>query len=600
MHTPPAPVPLDLTQILPPPLRPWSRQLEPVLYRLFVPEEVSSGLRHARSAGTGAQFVRSLLEYLDIRFQQEPADLARIPVTGPAVVVANHPFGIAEGLLLAVVLDRIRPDWKILTNSVLSGITEMREYLMPVNPFETAEAGVQNRVPLRRSIEWLKGGGILAIFPAGEVAHMDWKQHSVTDPRWKNTAARLALRAGCPVVPIFIEGANSLYFQAAGVLHPVLRTVSLVRELAGLSGKTLRFRVGTPVSGAIMRSCPDAASVTAYLRSRTLLLAHRSDPAPIRPIRLARLRMPQTIAAAQSKQHLVEEVAGLPAENELARQGDLSVYIAAAQQIPCLLQEIGRCREVTFREAGEGTGKPADLDSFDRYYQHLFLWDRPAGCLAGAYRLAVTTDVLPRFGVKGLYTSTLFHFQARFFQGLGPAFELGRSFVRKEYQKDFAPLLLLWKGITRMVLRRPGAPVLFGAVSISREYRAASRGLIAAFLSGRTLHPLAEFVAPRRRFRDPSLRDPQVRQLAAMAEGIEDLSPAIADIEQDGKGIPVLIRQYLKTGGRLLGLSVDPHFSHTLDALILADLRSAPPPLLERCMGRREAAQFLAKQSAAN
>jgi putative hemolysin len=259
-----------------------------------------------------------------------------------------------------------------------------------------------------------------------------------------------------------------------------------------------------------------------------------------------------------------------------------------------MLAEIGRCRELAFREVGEGTGRSSDLDRFDSYYQHLFLWDENSRRLAGAYRLAITSDVLPRFGISGLYTSTLFRFKPAFFERLGPAVELGRSFVLPEYQKNYAPLLLLWKGITRVVERRPDAPVLFGAVSISREYRAASRGLIATYLRCRASHELSRLVKPRRPFRHAVLRDRLIRRFSELATDIEDLSLSIADIEQDDKGVPVLIRQYLRAGGRVLGFNVDPKFSDVLDALIAADLRSAPLPLLERCMGRAEARAFLA------
>ena len=298
------------------------------------------------------------------------------------------------------------------------------------------------------------------------------------------------------------------------------------------------------------------------------------------------------IAPPGAERLLSGEVAALPAECELAGDKNYSVYLAPASQIPRMLAEIGRCRELAFRKVGEGTGKHADLDRFDEYYRHLFLWHKTDSRLAGAYRLAVTADVLPRFGISGLYTSTLFRFHPHFFGRIGPAVELGRSFVVPEYQKNYAALLLLWKGIARAVGRRPEAPVLFGAVSISPEYRAASRSLMAAYLSGRASHELARLVAPRRKLRDRTPRNQQIKRFAAVAAGIEDLSLSIADIEDDGKGVPVLIRQYLKAGGRVLGFSVDPSFSDTLDALILVDLRNAPLALLERSMGRLEAQAF--------
>jgi putative hemolysin len=585
--------------MLPVALRQWAQPLEPALLRLLVPGEVTDGFDLARRKGTIVGFARHLLDALDISFKTDDCDLRRIPVSGSAVIVANHPYGIVEGLILAALLDQVRPDWKIMVNSVLASIAELRAHMISVNPFAAPEANSQNRAPLRESMRLLSSAGALVMFPAGEVAHLNWTEHSIADPTWKTTAARLALRSRSPVVPVFFEGTNSMPFHVAGVLHPGLRTISLARELHKMRGKTVRVRIGMPIPHNVLNGYRDAEHATAYMRSRTLFLANRSEAAPFQSTTYMAGKRARVIEPLGPGRRLSEEVAALPAESELADSHDFSVYIATSDAIPRLLAEIGRCRELAFRATGEGTGKHTDLDRFDEHYQHLFLWSKTDRRLAGAYRLAVTSDVLPRFGPGGLYTNTLFRFKPQFFERLGPAVELGRSFVLPDYQRSYASLLLLWKGIMQFVVRRPEAPVLFGAVSISQVYRDASRGLIASYLSGRASHELAHLVAPRRRFRDPSRRNPQIKQFAALVADIEDLSLSIADIESDGRGVPVLIRQYLKMGGRLLGFSVDPSFSNALDALIVTDLRSAPLALLERCMGRPAARSFLERQNLA-
>jgi putative hemolysin len=573
-------------------LRSWAEPLTPAFQKLLIPNEVIDSFENARRSGSGARFAGRLLESLDIRFRVDEGDLERIPVRGPAMIVANHPYGIVEGLILMALLDRVRQDLKILANSLLGGIPEVREQMILVNPFQTPAAQNENRAPLRAALDWLADGGLLAVFPAGEVAHLDWKEQSVTDPQWKTSAARLALHTRCAVVPAFFEGGNSIRFQLAGILHPGLRTMALAREFGRMRGRTVRVRIGSPIRHGMLAGYRNAEQATAYMRSRTFFLSNRSEPAhaPFSPVATPRVR---TIAPPGAERLLSGEVAALPAECELAGDRNYSVYLARAPQIPRMLAEIGRCRELAFRRVGEGTGKHADLDRFDEYYRHLFLWNKTDRRLAGAYRMAATNDVLPRFGISGLYTSTLFRFDPHFFERIGPAVELGRSFVVPEYQKNYAALMLLWKGIIRAVERRPEAPLLFGAVSISPEYRAASRSLMAAYLSDRASHELAGLVAPRRKFRDRAPRNRQIKRFAAAAADIEDLSCSIADIEHDGKGVPVLIRQYLKAGGRVLGFNVDPNFSDTLDALILVDLRNAPLSLLERCMGRLEAQAFL-------
>lgn len=573
---------IPIPRILPAPLQPWADPLAPALRKILIPGGLIESLEEARQSGAEGPFAARLLERLDIRFSVSDRDLSRIPARGAAVVTANHPYGIVDGLILLTLLARVRPDFKILANSWLRWIEELRPYFLFVNPFETAEAKVENRGPLRRAISFLAGGGVLGAFPSGEVAHFDLKRQCVSDPDWKPTAARLALRAGCPFVPVFFEGANSLPFQLAGMVHPHLRTMGLAREFAKMRGRTIRVRVGSPLPLTRLAHCHGAEDTTAYIRCRTFFLANRSRALPA--LAPALIAAPAVISTGQDR--LLSEIAALPADCELNGDRNFSVYLADSAQIPALVEEIGRCRETAFRRIGEGSGRSVDLDRFDEYYQHLFLWNRTDSRLAGGYRLAVTSDVIPRLGISGLYTSTLFRYHPDFFQRVGPAVELGRSFIALEYQKNYAALLLLWKGIARTVSRRPEAPLLFGAVSISQTYSPASRSLIAAYLSRRARHEFAGMVAPRRKFREDALRDPQIARLAAMSSDIEDISLAISDIEEDGKGIPVLVRQYLKAGGRVLGFSVDPAFSNSLDALIMADLRAVPEALLERCLRR--------------
>jgi putative hemolysin len=588
---------IPIPPILPAPLDGLADSLAPALRRLLFPNELIQMLEEARHNGSGAGFAARLLDLLEVDFTVRDADLLRIPARGPAMAVANHPYGMVDGLALMLVLNRVRPDFKILANSWLRWIRELGEQMILVNPFQTAAANSENRASLRQALNWLKGGGLLATFPAGEVAHLDWKAHSVTDAAWKTTAARLCLRARCATVPIFFEGANSVPFQVAGILHPGMRTSALAREFARMRGKTVRLHIGAAIPYSTLAGYGDAEQATGYLRDRTFFLTNRSASPTVMSSTPARVRMSGPVGA---EEQLADEIAALPLECELVRDKNFSVYLVGPHRIPRLLREIGRCRELAFRDAGEGTGNHVDLDRFDEYYQHLFLWNQPDRRLAGAYRLAVTSDVLPRFGIPGLYTSTLFRFHPEFFQRIGPALELGRSFVLPQYQKNYAALLLLWKGITRTVQQRPKAPVLFGAVSISQAYSPVSRSLIAAYLSDRAGHELARMVTPRRRFRNRAMRNSQIRRLVVMAPDIEDISFSISDIEEDGKGMPVLIRQYVKAGGRVLGFSIDPDFSNTLDVLMLADLRTAPLALLERCLGKEEAQALRAAPIAAS
>jgi hypothetical protein len=272
----------------------------------------------------------------------------------------------------------------------------------------------------------------------------------------------------------------------------------------------------------------------------------------------------------------------------------MQVYCAPAFELPHVLPEIGRLREVAFRAVGEGTGRGVDLDRFDAHYWHLFAWDARQHAIAGAYRLGVTSEILPRHGAAGLYTRTLFDYDERLLAEIGPAVELGRSFVREEYQREFAPLLALWRGIGAFVARRPECRRVFGAVTISSRYDSLSRQLLVRFLSAAARrHEAARLVRPLRPL--PSYPRGAAWLETATVTSLEGIAGLLAAIEPDGKTVPVLVRQYLNLHARLLAFSVDPAFGDALDGLMLADLMEVPRPMLNRLMGRDAAEAFLAR-----
>jgi hypothetical protein len=291
---------------------------------------------------------------------------------------------------------------------------------------------------------------------------------------------------------------------------------------------------------------------------------------------------------------LKAEIDALPSNQRLVDSGGFRVYCARASQIRWVLQEIGRLRELTFRAVGEGTGRCADVDLFDAYYLHMFLWNAREQTVVGAYRLGLVDEILACHGKRGLYTHSLFKYGAQLLDWLNPAIELGRSFVRAEYQRSFAPLLLLWCGIAQFVARSPRYVILFGPVSISGRYAPASRRLMVEYLSAYSADSrLASQVSPRRPFRD-GMRTSASDVGEPAPRDIDELSRRISQIEPDGKGLPVLLRQYLRVGGRLLGFSIDRKFANALDGLIMVDLREVDSMVLARYMGKSGSATFRA------
>lgn len=533
-----------------------------------------------------------VLSRLAVTYRVGERDLQQIPRGGPVVIVANHPFGILEGAVLATVLARVRPDVRFLANDLLSVIPEIRDLLISVDAMAGASAARRNAVSWRKSIEFLQSGGCLVVFPAGAVSRFQLRRWEVTDSKWHTAVARVVeavSRKGTTVsvVPIHIDGSNSFLFQALGLIHPRVRTALLARELLNKRNRLVKLQIGSPIAGKKLLEIPAPDQQTEYLRWRTYLLATRTDFKARTSLPLVtRIRRTLPVIKNEIDSNLLfEEIRALPSESLLTKAGDLEVYIAAAADIPNSLQEIGRLREITFRSVGEGTGRSVDLDRFDQHYLHLFAWNAAKNEIVGAYRLG-GTDVN-----RDLYTATLFKYDAAFLNKLGPALELGRSFVRPEYQRGFAPLLALWKGIGAYVARTPRYKVLFGPVSISNQYQTVSRELMVSFLERHaSLREWMGLISTRSPFKQ-RLRAPG---LPAAGFDAEDLSAVVSDLEPSGIGIPVLLRQYLKLGGKLLGFNVDPEFSNVLDGLILVDLTKTEPRLLERYLGRAEASHFLA------
>jgi putative hemolysin len=397
------------------------------------------------------------------------------------------------------------------------------------------------------------------------------------------------------VVPVYIHGSNGLFFQLAGLLHAKLRTALLPRELLNKSRTTLRFRIGQSIPHLHLTAFASDGDLMDYLRFRTYLLADIHKPSEAENIPVLTEPVDHEPVAPAINANLVKaEIQALPENAKLLESGSFQVYCADASQIPWCLQEIGRLREQSFRDAGEGTGKATDIDFFDSHYLHLFAWDRQAECIVGAYRLGLTDRILPRYGRRGLYTQSLFRYGRKVLNYLDPAIELGRSFVRPEYQKSMAPLFLLWRGIGEFVVRNPRYALLFGPVSISNDYDPASRSLLVKYLRANCVDPdLSRFVKPRRPFRGAS---PSVLGRAKLSciKDIDHISRAVAQIEQDSKGVPVLLKQYLKLGGRILAFNSDDQFSDSLDGLIVVDMRRAEPQTLARYMGPAGVESFLA------
>jgi len=546
-------------------------------------------------------FADRILDTMEVDYDVSESDLERIPRTGPVVVVANHPFGGLEGLILASLLKSVRPDVKLMANFLLERIPDLRDFFIFVDPFGRAGSAKANIKPLKETMAWLRGGGMLGVFPAGEVSSMQVRKGAVEDPPWSATIARIVQKAEVPVLPVYFVGTNSLIFQMLGLVHPRLRTAMLPKEFVNKQNKVIHMRVGNLIPHSKLAGLGEQELID-FLRVRTYHLKNRKDATGQKkrrlhlPVRITRPKPEhEPVVAAEPTEVLAAELSGLAPKQKLLESGSMEVYYAEARQIPHLLREIGRLREITFREVNEGTGLSIDLDRFDDYYVHVFIWQKEKREVVGAYRLGKSDRIFEALGKKGLYTSTLFKYRKKLLKKISPALEMGRSFIRREYQRSHAALPTLWKGLAHYIAANPDYKILFGPVSINSEYQTTSRQLLVSFLKqNESLPDLAKLVKPRKPMRVNPIRKWNLRKVKTSVKDLDDVESLIADIESNLTGVPILLRQYLRLGGKLLAFNIDPDFSYVLDGLILVDLTKTEPKVLDRYMGRDKRDAFLA------
>lgn len=588
---------IDLASISKHPLKRWMiKVLEKQINQLLCIEALNSAYCHFSNQYQGNDFFNAVLEALSITYRVSEDDRSRIPLEGGLIVLANHPYGGLDGILLGHLFSGIRKDVKFLGNNLLAHISEFEPWLIPIDIFRSKRAAIQNVAAYRKAIQWVKNGGVLIVFPAGEVSHVNLRHRRIMDPPWNTHVGTLVRLCRTKTLPVFIPGRNSLLFNLLGLLNPKIRTAMLSKELINKKKSTFELYIGRPIPWVRLATHENPKELVNYLRLSTDLMGDRQavktagsdihyslfSGVPCKP-----LIHPVPVSDVES------EIKALPASQTLIQHGNRVVYIAEAMQIPSVLRSLTRLREITFRKVGEGTQKACDEDRFDDYYQHLFLWDKKDKEVVGAYRLGRADRILKIYGPKGLYTSSLFSFDTAVIDHLHHAVELGRSFIQTKYQKQPSSLMMLWQGIGRFIANNPQYRILFGAVSISNNYHALSKDLMVRFLLNTQPEPIFKGrFKPRCPYPLQKIKKATYRPLVASIRHIEDVSCLVANLEKDGKGIPILIKHYLKLNAQFINFNIDKHFSHALDGLIWVDLRTTDPRILKRFMGNKGLRQF--------
>ena len=541
-------------------------------------------------------FLNGLLYDFQIRFEIPEEDLKRLPKNGAYISVSNHPLGGIDGILLLKLMLGQRKDFKIIANFLLQRIKPLDSYIMPVNPFENRKELKSSLAGFKNSLLHLKNGHPLGVFPAGEVStHKEGKL--IVDKTWEPAVIKLIQRAEVPIVPIYFHAKNSPLFYKLSSLSELLRTAKLPSELLTQKNRVIKIRIGKPISVKAQKEQLTLEGFSDFIRRKTYMLSNTFEkPKILTNIKssLKTTKSPKKIASPISKALMHSEIAGLKAEkHQLLSSKNYAVYLAPAEKIPNLLHEIGRLREITFRAIGEGTNKAIDLDTFDRYYHHMFLWDAEAKCLAGAYRMGLGAEIYKTKGIKGFYLQDLFRFEPELHNMMSQSIELGRAFIVKDYQQKPMPLFLLWKGIVHTTLRFPDHNYLIGGVSISNRFSNFSKSLMIEFMKSHYYDPyLAQYITPKKEFKVKLKDADKDFVFDATAADLNKFDKIIDEIEPGALRMPVLLKKYIKQNARLIAFNVDPLFNNAVDGLMyirIADLPdSTVKPVMEEFQAELE------------
>ena len=534
-------------------------------------------------------FINALINDFEIKFEIPEEDLKRIPKTGPFITISNHPLGGVDGILLLKLLLDHRPDFKILANFLLHRIEPMKSYVMPVNPFERKKELQSNLGGFKASLEHLKDGHPLGVFPAGEVStYRDGKL--IVDKPWQEAAMKLIQRAKVPIVPIYFHAKNSKLFYRMAKMSDTLRTAKLPSEVLTQKQRLIRVRIGNPISINAQDEYKTLEDFTNFLRTKTYLLANPFEKKKLIDSLPKKLKFPKptkNIVNPVSVSTIEKEIYSLQKNDKrLLQSKNYEVYLAEASSIPNIIQEIGRLREITFREVGEGTNKAIDLDKFDAYYHHMFLWDKDEKMIAGAYRMGLGSQIYSKYGIDGFYLQELFRFDQELFPMMSKSIEMGRAFIIKRYQMRPMPLFLLWKGIVHSTLRYPEHKYLIGGVSISNKFSEFSKSLMIEFMKSNYYDPyIAQYIKPKKEYK-VKLKDADKDFIFDASEAdLNKFDKIIDEVEPGSLRLPVLIKKYIKQNAKVVAFNVDPLFNNAIDGLMyirIADLpESTVKPVME-------------------
>ena len=554
-----------LPAIAPKAVRPFLSKLAMDLFRL---EEINRIYAKYETL-SGLDFIEGVLNEIEININIQPGMVKNLPKNGGFVLVSNHPLGLLDGLILAKIMLQHNPNTKLLANFLLQRIEKLSPHIIPVNPYGTGQGASQNTIAFKQAIHHIKQGHPLIIFPSGEVSgQKKLGSAEICDSEWKASIAKLLMKLDVPIVPAYLHGKNSSFFYAMARINPMLKSATIPGEFVRSKGKEVGIILGHPILKEQLNQFKNPVDLAVFLKLKTYFLqncfsSEHNGEANLKIKKIGQIEDLPLKVVAEIKLLIDEQCSVVATER-------YEVVFTKLKEDSFILKQLGILRETTFREVGEGTQSESDLDNFDNFYHHLILWDKEKNAIAGSYRMGLGREILASHGINGFYTSQLFKYAAEMDPILQNSVEIGRSFITQAYQQRPTPLLLLWKGIVAAIQRLGGIEFIFGAASISNQYSTFSKTLMVDFLEKHHLdHEIAQMVQARTKF---SLVFPKGgKELIGhyQKDQIHYYDHLIRDLENNQRGIPILIKKYISLKAQYLCCSVDPAFSSCLDALLL-------------------------------
>lgn len=523
----------------------------------------------------GFDFVDQVLDYFDFSYRVKANELVHIPAQGRVVIIANHPIGSLDGLALLQMVGEIRPDVKVVANEILSALKPLQSLLLPVDNM-TGRSGKEQLLAIHQH---LSEEGALIIFPAGEVSRMG--ATGIRDGRWNNGFLRFASKHCAPILPICVDGRNSIFFYSLSFFSKPISTLWLIREMFKQAKNHVDISVGHcvyPEQYRIPELKPDA--IAKIFKKHVYRLPKKNRRL------VGFVPEAEAIAHPENRQLLKKEIRQ---SEQLGTTFDgKEIFLYHYQTNSTVMREIGRLREITFRAVKEGTGRRRDTDIYDQYYDHIILWDDQELEIVGAYRMVRSAEALRRSeSESALYTQTLFSYSEEFKPYADRGLELGRSFVQPRFWGKRS-LDYLWQGIGAYLRKYPDVRYLFGPVSISHDYPEAIKSQLISFYSTYfgSDKQLATARNPYRLRIDETLAGKCEFSGDDYRADFRTLKRSLAD---QGYSVPTLYKQYTelcKPGGvEFLAFNVDRDFADCVDGLILVDLLAITDDKRKRYLG---------------